>query len=428
MIYKVMKTDLYQKYIQLLRKEMVKALGCTEPIAVALAGAKAREVLGKMPEKIVIKCSQNIIKNVKGVTVPTTGDMKGIDTACILGAIAGNPDLELEVLNDVKDSDIKQLKELLAKNICKVEQLDSGDNLHIICYVENGKDNAEVEILHSHSNIESIKKNGKVIFQNKDTNKDCSNKTDSCALKFDDIYEFVNTFNINDLKDLFDLEIKCNNAIAEEGLKNDWGANVGKTILKNGGDSIKEKTKAYAAAGSDARMSGCNMAVVISAGSGNQGMTILSTVYQYAKYLKVSDEELYRALAMANLLALWQKAGIGKLSAFCGAVSAASAAGAAITYMKGGTKKQIENTIINALASAGGIVCDGAKPSCALKIAIAVDAAIMASEMAMNENVFKDGEGLVKGDIESTVSAICRMAKDGMKSTDQKILEIMLEK
>lgn len=422
-----MKKELYQKYTKLLNQEMVKALGCTEPIAVALAGAKAREVLGKMPEKMVIKCSQNIVKNVKGVTVPTTGDMKGIDTACVLGALAGDANLELEVLRNVKKDDIKTLKELLAKKICKVEQLESGDNLHIICQVKNGKDNAEVEILHSHSNIVSIKKNGKTIFEKKESDGECSKKIDSCILKFDDIYEFANTFDINDLKDLFDMEIQCNNAIAEEGLKNDYGAKVGKTLLKNAGDNIKEKAKAYAAAGSDARMSGCNMAVVINSGSGNQGMTILSTVYQYAKYLKVSDEKLYRALALANLVGLWQKSGIGKLSAFCGAVSAASAAGAAITYMKGGTKKQIEDTVINALASAGGIVCDGAKPSCALKIATAVDAAIMSSEMAMDGNVFKNGEGLVKDNVEKTVSAICRMAKDGMKPTDKKILEIMME-
>ncbi len=422
-----MKKELYQNYIKLLNQEMVKALGCTEPIAVALAGAKAREVLGKMPEKITIKCSQNIVKNVKGVIVPTTGDMRGIDTACVLGALAGDASLELEVLRNVKQEDIKKLKELLAQKICKVEQLESGDNLHIICQVESGKDTAEVEILHSHSNIVSIKKNGKVIFESKKSDGEDFEKIDSSILKFDDIYEFVNTFDIDDLKDLFDMEIRCNNAIAEEGLKNDYGARVGKTILKNAGDSIKEKAKAFASAGSDARMSGCNMAVVINSGSGNQGMTILSTVYQYAKYLKVSDEKLYRALALANLVALWQKSAIGKLSAFCGAVSAGSAGGAGIVYMKGGTKKQIEDTIINSLASAGGIVCDGAKPSCALKIAIAVDTAIMAGEMAMDGNVFKDGEGLVKNDIESTVSAICRMAKDGMSSTDKKILEIMLE-
>lgn len=421
-------TELYNNYIQLLKDEMVKALGCTEPIAVALAGAKAREVLGIMPKKIIIKCSQNIIKNVKGVIVPTTPNMKGIDVACVLGVIAGDANLGLEVLNNVKEKDIKELKELLLKNICEVQQLNSGDNLHIICYVENGNENAEVEILHSHSNIESIKKNGKVIFQNKDGKNINSQKIDYSILNFEDIYNFSNTFKIEDLKDLLDMEIQCNNAIAEEGLKNDYGAKVGKTILKNAGDSIKEKVKAYAAAGSDARMSGCNMPVVINSGSGNQGMAILSTVYQYAKYLKISNEKLYRALVFANLIGLWQKAGIGKLSAFCGAVSAASAAGAAITYMKGGTKKQIEDTIINTLASAGGIVCDGAKPSCALKIATAVDAAIMSSEMAMNNCVFQNGEGLVKDNIENTVSAICEMAKDGMKNTDEKILEIMLKK
>lgn len=420
--------ELYNNYIQLLKDEMVKALGCTEPIAVALAGAKAREILGKMPNKIVVKCSQNIIKNVKGVIVPTTPNMKGIDVACVLGVIAGDANLGLEVLNNVKEKDIKELKELLLKNICEVQQLNSGDNLHIICYVENGNENAEVEILHSHSNIESIKKNGKVIFQNKYGKNINSQKIDYSILNFEDIYNFSNTFKIEDLKDLLDMEIQCNNAIAEEGLKNDYGAKVGKTILKNAGDSIKEKVKAYAAAGSDARMSGCNMPVVINSGSGNQGMAILSTVYQYARYLKISNEKLYRALVFANLIGLWQKAGIGKLSAFCGAVSAASAAGAAITYMKGGTKKQIEDTIINTLASAGGIVCDGAKPSCALKIATAVDAAIMSSEMAMNNCVFQNGEGLVKDNIENTVSAICEMAKDGMKNTDEKILEIMLKK
>lgn len=422
-----MNKELYQNYIKLLNQEMVKALGCTEPIAVALAGAKAREVLEKMPESIVIRCSQNIVKNVKGATVPTTGNMKGIDIACILGALAGKPELELEVLTDVKPGDVVELKKLLERGICKVEQLDSGDNLHIICQVKNGTDSAEVEILSSHINIVSIKKNGEILFKKNESNSDKCDKVDSCMLNFNDIYEFVNTFKIEDLKDLLDMQIKCNNAIAEEGLKNNYGARVGKTILKSAGDNIKERAKAYAAAGSDARMSGCTMAVMINSGSGNQGMTILSTVYQYAKYLKVDDEKLYRALALANLVGLWQKAGVGKLSAFCGAVSAASAAGAAVTYMKNGSKKQIEDTVINALASAGGIVCDGAKPSCALKIATAVDAAIMASDMAMAGNVFQNGEGLVKGDVEKTVATVCEMAREGMRQTDKKILELMMK-
>lgn len=421
-----MQKSLYNKYIQLLNQEMVKALGCTEPIAVALAGAKAREVLGKMPEKIVIKCSQNIVKNVKGVVVPTTNGMKGINTACLIGCIAGKSELLLEVLRDVKPKDLIILKEMLDKKVCRVENLDSGDNLHIICYMESGKDNVEVEIMHSHSNISLIKKNGKIIFENKMQNS--KNTTlDAKFLKFDDIYNFATTFKIEDLKELLDMEIQCNNAIAEEGLKNNYGANVGKTILKSANGSIKEIAKAYASAGSDARMSGCNMPVIINSGSGNQGMTILSPIYQYAKYLKISKEKLYRSLVLANLLALWQKARIGKLSAFCGAVSAGSAVGAAITYMKGGTKEQIANTIINALNSAGGIVCDGAKSSCALKIALAVECGITASDMALSNNVFKNGEGLVKDSVEKSVRTICKMAKDGMKQTDKMILKLMLK-
>ena len=388
-----------ENYSLLLRQEMLKALGCTEPIAVALAGAKVREVLGKMPEKVTIKCSGNIVKNVKAVTVPTTNGMKGIDTACMIGVIAGDSSLGLEVLRNVKDNDVKLLKELLAQKICKVEKIESDDNLHIICIATAGSDTAEVEILHAHNNISMVKKNGEVLFNGNNKNGDI-NKIDADFLTFDGIYNFATTFKIDDLKDLFDMEMECNRAIADEGLKNNYGVNVGKNILKNAKGDIKEIAKAYAAAGSDARMSGCNMPVVINSGSGNQGMTILSAIYQYWLYLKLSDEKLYRALCLANLLALWLKKQIGKLSAFCGAVSAGSAAGAAITYMKDGTKKQIEDTITNALNTAGGMICDGAKPSCAAKIAVAVENGILASNLALNGEVFGDGEGLVKGDIE----------------------------
>ena len=421
-----MKKSLYDKYIQLLNQEMVKALGCTEPIAVALAGAKAREVLGKMPKKIIIKCSQNIVKNVKGVVVPTTNGLKGIDTACLIGCIAGKSELLLEVLRDVKKEDLILLKKMLNDKVCKVENLNSGDNLHIICYMEDEKDNVEVEIKHSHSNISSIKKNGKIIFENEEKGNK-NNNLDAKFLKFNDIYEFATTFKIEDLKNLLETEIQCNNAIAEEGLKNDYGANVGKTILKTANGSIKEIAKAYASAGSDARMSGCNMPVIINSGSGNQGMTILSSIYQYAKYLKISKGKLYRSLVLANLLGLWQKYRIGKLSAFCGAVSAGSSAGASITYMKGGTKEQIANTMINALNSAGGIICDGAKSSCALKIALAVECGIVASDMSLSNNVFKNGEGLVKDSLEKTVKTVCKMAKYGMKQTDKTILKLMLK-
>lgn len=415
-----------EKYNLLLIQEMLKALGCTEPIAVALAGAKVREVLGKMPEKVIIKCSGNIVKNVKAVTVPTTNGMKGIDTACMIGVIAGDSSLGLEVLRNVKDADVKLLKELLAQKICKVEKIESDDNLHIICIASSGNDVAEVEILHAHNNISMVKKNNKILFDgnNKADNID---KIDADFLTFDGIYDFVTNFKMEDLKDLFDIELECNKAIAEEGLKNNYGVNVGKNILKNANGDIKEIAKAYAAAGSDARMSGCNLPVVINSGSGNQGMTILSTIYQYWLYLKLPEEKLYRALCLANLLALWLKKQIGKLSAFCGAVSAGSAAGASITFMKNGTKQQIEDTIVNALNTAGGVICDGAKPSCAAKIAIAVESGILASDLAMNGEVFKNGEGLVKNNIEKTVAAVCQMARVGMKKTDEEILDIMLE-
>lgn len=424
-----MENNTYNKYVNLLRHEMAKALGCTEPIAVALAGAKAKETLGTMPEKMLVKCSKNIIKNVKGVIIPTTTNMRGIDVACVLGAVAGKSKYELEVLRDVKDSDIKTLKEYLARGICKVEELNSKDNLHIICIAESGNDTVEVEIIKSHTNISLVKKNGKVLFENRPSEDDTQYSTINYDfMNFEGVCNFADVFKIDDLKDLFDLEIECNNAIAEEGLKNNYGANVGKTIMKNANGSIKEIAKAYAAAGSDARMNGCSMAVVINSGSGNQGMTILSTVYQYWKHLQLPKEKLYRALCLANLLGLWQKAKIGKLSAFCGAVGAATGAGAAVTYMKNGTREQIGNTIINSLCAAGGIVCDGAKSSCALKIATAVECAINASDMALSGNVFQNGEGLVKGSLEKTVEAVCRMARIGMKGTDEEILNIMLDK
>ena len=247
-------------------------------------------------------------------------------------------------------------------------------------------------------------------------------------LTFNNICDFVNNFNVKDLQDLLDMEIECNNTIAEEGLKNKYGANVGKTILKNANGNVKEIVKAHASAGSDARMFGCNLPVVINSGSGNQGITILCGIYQYWKYLELPKEKLYRALCLANLLALWIKRQIGKLSAFCGAVSAGATVGAGITYLRGGTKKQIEDTIINALNSAGGIICDGAKSSCALKIALSVDCGIISSDMALSGNVFKNGEGLVKGNIEDTVDAVCKMAKNGMRETDEEILRLMLRK
>ncbi len=413
--------DMYR----VLKSEMLVALGCTEPAAVALAGAKAREILGTMPEKMIVKCSANIVKNVHGVVVPKSGCLKGIAVASILGCIAGKSFYGLEVLKNVKKSDLYLLKKALKDKICQVAPLNSGDNLHIICFVQSGECTVEVEILHSHDNIATIKKNGDVIF-NSVPKQICLGNFDIAKLSFREVHHFAKTCKLEKIESILAMAIKYNNAIAKEGLLHSYGAQVGKTILHHAKNSIKEKIKAYAAAGSDARMNGCSMPVVINSGSGNQGMLILSTVYGYAKHLKIGREALYRALVLANLLGIWQKCYIGKLSSFCGAINAAAASGAAITYMRGGTKKQIVDTLTNVLASAGGMWCDGAKASCALKIAIAVDCAIIASDMAMANNVFRSGEGIVKNNIEKSMAAVAEIVDEGMRQTDSKILDIML--
>lgn len=412
---------------ELLKEEMVKALGCTEPVSLALAAAEARKILGCMPEKIIIKCSGDIVKNVQSVVIPPTHDMRGIEVAALLGCIAGKPEYGLEVLKDVKKTDLCLLEKMLEREICTVEMLKTEHDLHIICIAQAGKHTVTVEIVDSHGNIVLATKDGNNIYRKDIENKESENSSSELTLTFDDVYEFATTFKISELKYLLDMEIKCNNAIALEGLKNDYGSCIGKHILKNSRGNIKEKVKAYAAAGSDARMSGCCMPVVINSGSGNQGMLILSTVYRYAKYAKVSKDTLYRALVLANLLGIWQKLGIGKLSAFCGAVNAAAASGAAISYMRGGTKKQIGDTLINVLASAGGMFCDGAKPSCALKIAITVDSAFIASDMAIDDHSFRSGNGIVKNGVDETVAGIANIARVWMKQTDEKILQLMLK-
>lgn len=425
-----MDKNLEKTYIDILKEDLVPALGCTEPIAISYASAKAREVLGEMPDSIEITCSGNIIKNVKAVIVPTTGNLKGIKVACILGAIAGDSSLKMEVLRNVKPKDVEEVKKLMNTDYCKIIPATSKANLYILVKMYKGNNSSEVEIVHSHTNIVLVKKNNDIIFQ-KDYDENNFNKDyeDKKLLNIKDIYNFANTFNIDDLKELFDLQISCNNAIAEEGLKNNYGACVGKTYLEtNDKNDVKTLAIAYAAAGSDARMNGCNMAVVTNSGSGNQGMAILNPIYQYAKYLKVSKEKLYRALALANLIAIHQKFNIGKLSAFCGAVSAGSAAGAGIAYLYGATYEEICDTISNALATTSGIICDGAKSSCASKIAASVNCAILAFNMAMKKRKFLDGEGIVKSNVERTIDTVCTVAREGMKETDSVILREMLKK
>lgn len=421
-----MEQRLYQGCIQILKEELVPALGCTEPIAIAYAAAKARDVLGSMPEHIIVKCSGNIVKNVKGVIVPTTGDMRGIETSAVLGAVAGNPEGKLEVLEGVTKEDVELTKEYLKKKICEVQIIHGVSNLQIIVVATTEKEQVEVEICEDHTNIIRIEKNGENLLPIPTANKEEQRGGIVQELTLDLIYNFVNSVYIDEIKDILDRQIKYNMEIAEEGLTHSYGANVGKTILKTYGKDVKMLAKAYPAAGSDARMGGCTLPVIINSGSGNQGMTVSLPVIIYAKHLDVSDEMLYRALAFSNLIAVHLKSGIGKLSAYCGVVSAACGGGAAITYLHQAPLETIAKTITNVLGNVSGIVCDGAKSSCAAKIASAVDAAIMGHYMAMEDNTFGVGEGLVKENVELTINTICKMGRDGMKQTDEEILNLMI--
>lgn len=421
-----MDQHVYNEYLAILREEIVPALGCTEPIAIAYASAKARRVLGHLPEHITVKCSGNIIKNVKAVIVPTTGDMKGIETSAVLGAVGGNPDKKLEVLVDVTEEDLALTRELLKKKICSVELIEGVSSLQIIVEMTAGDESSLVEIAFSHTNIVRIEHNGEQIFK-KGLSVQNATETDRSLLNLKDIYTFATTVNLEDVADLMERQVDCNLKIAREGLSNKYGANVGSTILEHYGDDVRNRARALPAAGSDARMNGCVLPVMINSGSGNQGMTVSLPVEVYAEELEVTREKKIRALVLSNLIGIYQKNELGKLSAYCGAVSAAVGAGAAIAYLNNASYEVIEETIVNTLGNVSGIVCDGAKASCAAKIASSVDAAILAYHMASERRGFRSGEGLVKDSAEKTLKSYGRMGREGMRATDVEILRIMLE-
>ncbi len=421
-----MDQHVYNEYLAILREEIVPALGCTEPIAIAYASAKARSVLGCLPEHITVKCSGNIIKNVKAVIVPTTGDMKGIETSAVLGAVGGNPDKKLEVLVGVTEEDLALTRELLKKKICSVELIEGVSSLQIIVEMTAGNESSLVEIAFSHTNIVRIEHNGALLFK-KGLSVQNATETDRSLLNLKDIYTFATTVNLEDVADLMERQVDCNLKIAREGLSNKYGANVGSTILEHYGDDVRNRARALPAAGSDARMNGCVLPVMINSGSGNQGMTVSLPVEVYAEELEVTREKKIRALVLSNLIGIYQKNELGKLSAYCGAVSAAVGAGAAIAYLNNASYEVIEETIVNTLGNVSGIVCDGAKASCAAKIASSVDAAILAYHMASERRGFHSGEGLVKENAEKTLKSYGRMGREGMRATDVEILRIMLE-
>lgn len=418
---------LYDNYINLLKEELIPALGCTEPIAIAFAGANIRKIIGNIPDSIVVKCSGNIIKNVKGVTVPNSGGLKGIDVAAVLGIVGGDPSKNLEVLSTVKKEDIEKTKELIKNGFCKCDLIEGAENLHITIEAKYKDSYSLIEIKNSHTNITRIINKGKELLNNSNSSTQTEDEYME-LLKIKDILKFANEVNIDDIRDIIKRQIELNLSISEEGLKNNYGSSVGKTLIKYYGDDIRNIAKAYAAGGSDARMGGCSMPVVTNSGSGNQGITVSVPVIQYAKYMKVSEEKLYRALVLSNLIAILQKKHIGKLSAFCGVVCAATGAASAIAYLHDAEYKVICGTITNTLCTIGGMVCDGAKSSCASKIAEALDCGILAFNLARDGKVFNAGDGLVKDDIETTIDCIGRMAKNGMKETDIEILNIMIDK
>lgn len=420
---------LYKVYLNILNEELVPALGCTEPIAIAFAAAKAHEVLGNFPDKVVVECSGNIIKNVKSVTVPNTGGLIGIQASVIAGIVAGDAAKGLEVLENVSEKDINSIKKYMESDICTVNMLSGDDNLHIIVKAMHMEEYSLVEIINTHLNISRIERNGQIIYKKDTKPKDSQGSlSDRSTLNIKDIYEFANSVKIEDIKELLDREIDFNIKIAEEGLKNNYGVGIGKTLLECYGDNVFTKIRAYAASGSDARMNGCSMPVVTNSGSGNQGMTVSLPVIIYANEKQIENEKMYRALVLSNLIAIHQKSGIGRLSAYCGAVCAACGSGAGITYLEGGNLKQIEMTIVNTVANVSGIVCDGAKSSCAAKIASSLDAAIIAHFLAMKNVSFKSGSGIVKDSVEDTISAVARLGREGMKETDIEVLKIMLNK
>ena len=422
-----MTTTTAENFLKILEEELIPAMGCTEPIALAFASARAREVLGGMPEKIIARCSGNMIKNVRCVTIPNSGGLTGIETACALGAYGGDASRVMEVLEAVTAESRELANNFMAQGGCEVVYLDSEIPLHFIIEASRGSDQVAVEVRYAHTNIVRIEKNGEVVYQNQAAIS-AAEGADRSELSVDNIKEFADSVEISRVKALMDRVIRHNMDIAYEGMSGDYGLGIGRVLRSAYPDSCITRMKAYAAAASEARMAGCDMPVIINSGSGNQGIASTVPVIVYARENALPQEKLYRALVFSALLTTYQKEFIGKLSAFCGAVSASCAAGAAITYIVGGTLQQIKDTIANTLADIPGIICDGAKISCAAKIASALDAAMFSHALAMEGKTYAAYTGILKEDAGETISCVGYIGKVGMKQTDKEIVRVMLEK
>ena len=410
---------------EILKEELVPAMGCTEPIAIAYASSIARSLLSSLPTSVTVYASPNIIKNVKSVVVPHTGGERGIEAAASIGIVGGREDLELEVLSKVGKEDIKRSRKLRKEAVFNVLPSKSGYIFHIRVEMENGKENSKVEIAGNHTNVILKERNGEVLFKKEYKESVEAKKTDRSILSIKAIAEYADSVDIEDIRETLERQIEYNTLIAEEGLHGTWGANIGAILLKSYGESVQNKAKAYAAAGSDARMNGSEKPVVINSGSGNQGLTASLPVIVYAKDLNVSHGTLLRALSVSNLVTIHLKSGIGSLSAYCGATSAGAGAGAGVCYLYGGRENEIAHTVVNALAIESGMICDGAKASCAAKIASAVEAGLLGMEMQKYGREFYGGEGIVKKGVENTIDNVSRIAREGMRETDKTIIEIM---
>lgn len=416
----------YAAYVQTLKEELVPAMGCTEPIALAYGAARAREVLGEMPDRVVVGASGSIIKNVKSVIVPNTDHLKGIPAAAAAGIVAGDADKKLEVIASVSSEQTAQMKEFMEQVPITVEHIDNGITFDIVITLYKGVSYARVRIANYHTNIVLVEKNGEILEKKPVAGESEDGLTDRSLLNMKDILDFARTVDIEDVREVLERQIDYNWAIAEEGIRGNYGANIGSVLLDMEGESVRVRAKAMAAAGSDARMNGCELPVIINSGSGNQGITASVPVIVYAKDMKVSHETLLRALTLSNLTAIHQKTAIGRLSAYCGAVSAGAGAGAGIAYLHGGDYKEIVHTVVNALAIVSGIVCDGAKASCAAKIASAVDACILGYQMYIRGQQFYGGDGIVTKGVEETLKNVGRLGKEGMKATNEEIIRIMI--
>ena len=417
---------IYRNYVQILREELLPAMGCTEPISIAYAAAKARAVLGALPERLLVEVSGNIIKNVKSVVVPHTGGLRGIAAAAAAGAVAGNAEAELEVLSRVTEEQIAAIGEYRKTTPIEVRHADTPHIFDIRITAFRGEDSACVRIVDHHTNLVLIRRNGETLLE-KETVRQEAGLTDRGCLTVEGIVEFAESVRLDDVREVLERQIAYNMAIAEEGLRNPYGANIGKTLLKGHEDCLDYKLRAWAAAASDARMNGCELPVVINSGSGNQGITTSVPVIVYARETGKSEEELLRALTAANLVTIHLKTGVGRLSAYCGAVSAGGGAAAGIAWLQGGRFHQIAHVIVNTVAVTSGIVCDGAKASCAAKIAAAVDAGLLALSMYRDGNQFYGGDGIVKKGVENTIDNVGRLARFGMEQTDKEIIQLMME-